>query len=264
VKSALASEASIIAKNLNFKFNVNFKRDQSVRGKVLSFVRNPVESLYASKDVLHVLNDVDFEAKPGDRIAVIGRNGAGKSTLCRLLSGVFEPSGGSLEIKGKVNSILDPAAAIFPDLTGRENAEIYLKLKHPELGMKLKTVMEEALDFSGLGAFLDVPVRNYSLGMNTRLCLSLAVAVESEILILDEVFDGADADFAQRISKRMLERVSHASIVIFVSHSLQQLQHICNRAILLHSGKIIVDADIKTAVQAYQIIPEGVLGNAFT
>lgn len=242
-------------------YKVDYKTDQSLRGKFIQILKNPMEAFLSQPEVLHVLNDITFSAYKGDRIALVGKNGAGKSTLCRLLTKIYRPSKGVVKINGSVRSILDPSAIIYPDLTGRENARLMIKLNYPELGNQFEAVLEEALEFSGLGHFLDTPFRYYSNGMKTRLSLALATCLPADVFILDEVFDGADFDFRNKIADRMSRLIEKSGVVFFVSHSEEQVRQVCNKAILIHNGRIVKSGSLDDVFSVYNEFNNGQLGH---
>lgn len=233
---------------MQFKFT--FKHMEAL-DSIEEYARHRIEKIekYSlKKDVqLHFI----FEAKKGDRIALIGKNGAGKTTLCRCLTGIYKPQFGQIKVEGKVRSIIDPATIIYPDLTGRENAKIMMDLLYPSDKGKAQELLSDALEFSGLGAHLDKSFRQYSNGMQTRLCLSLATCTPSDIFILDEVFEGADAEFQEKISARILRLISQSGIVFFVSHSESQIRRVCNKGLLLNEGKIINYGNLDQVFETY-------------
>ena len=169
--------------------------------------------------------------------ASIGKNGAGKSTLLKVISGILKPTSGTLEIHGTVVPMLELGSGFDHDLTGREN--IFLNgaiLGYSEMFLKEK--YDEIVNFSELGKFIDVPLRNYSSGMLMRLTFSVATVVNPDILIVDEILSVGDADFQAKSKARMLELMGGGTTVLFVSHSLEQIRELCNRVIWLEHGKV--------------------------
>ncbi len=251
MKSTSSFNSLVNVEDLHLSFGLRMHGVTSLRSQFVSFMRNPLANLLHTREAHHVLRGISLTAKQGDRIALIGKNGEGKSTLCRCLAGFYRPTKGKIEVQGRVRSILDPAAIIYPELTGRENAQILAALLYPELGETLAERIDEALQFSGLGAFLDTPFRYYSNGMQTRLCLSIATCAPADIFILDEVFDGADSEFRERISRRIIDLISQSGVVFFVSHSEAQVRRVCNRAIFIDSGRIQVDGSVDEVYRVY-------------
>jgi lipopolysaccharide transport system ATP-binding protein len=190
------------------------------------------------KEEFWALKDVSFEVQQGDRIGIIGRNGAGKSTLLKLLSRITEPTSGRISSKGRIASLLEVGTGFHPELTGREN--IYLN--GAILGMRrveIKRKFDEIVDFSEIEKFLDTPVKRYSSGMYVRLAFAVAAYLESEILVVDEVLAVGDLQFQKKCLGKM-EDVSQSEgrTVLFVSHNMGTINQLCNKAILLKSGKI--------------------------
>ena len=205
----------------------------------------------AYQEEFWALKDVTFEIQQGDRVGIIGRNGAGKSTLLKILSRITEPTQGRITINGRVASLLEVGTGFHPELTGREN----IFLNGAILGMsraEIRTKFDEIVAFSEVEQFLDTPVKRYSSGMYVRLAFAVAAHLEPEILIVDEVLSVGDAQFQKKCLGKM-EDVStkEGRTVIFVSHSMPTISSLCNRVILLGSGKIEIDGDTSAGVLAY-------------
>lgn len=250
--STLDSNVLIEVKNLNVMFQLKFNRDESLRGQFVELLSNPVDFLFKDRDVLHILNQVSFSASKGDRIAIIGKNGAGKTTLCRCLAGIYKNKGIAIKPQKTVRAILDPHAVIFPELTGRENAKILTELIYSELSpAEREKILTESLEFSGLKEFLDTPFRHFSSGMQSRLCLSVATAVSSDIFILDEVFEAADKVFKEKISARIVGLIEKSGVVFFVSHSEEQVRRVCNKALFVKSGRVQFFGDLDKGLELY-------------
>ncbi len=251
-------------KNVHLTYQLNSRKNISLRDKMINFINYPVESMTVKSECLHVLKNISFSAYQGDRIAIIGHNGAGKSSLCRLISKIYRPHLGQIELTGEVRAILDPSAVIYPDLTGRENAQILLSLLHSKISqIDFELLLNESLDFSGLRNFLDTPYRHYSHGMQARLCLSLATCCPADIIVLDEVFDGADHDFKIKISERVLNMINKSGVVFFVSHSEEQVRKICNKGLLIDQGKIILFGELDDVYNAYAKTKFGAIGHDY-
>ena len=177
------------------------------------------------------LKDVSFELKKGERLGILGLNGAGKSTLLKVIAGVYKPTKGSVQRYGHMAPMIELGAGFDPNYTGRENIFLYGSV----LGFSKEFLMskyDEILEFSELGEFIDVPIKNYSSGMKARLGFSIATVVEPEILILDEVLSVGDAKFRKKCEKKMKKMFDHGVTVLFVSHSLAQVKRLCNKAII--------------------------------
>jgi ABC-type polysaccharide/polyol phosphate transport system ATPase subunit len=188
------------------------------------------------------LNQVSFSVSNGERLGIIGRNGAGKSTLLRTIARIYEPTVGSIEVRGRVAALLDIGAGFHPEFTGRENIFFNGAL----LGYsknQLREIEQEIIAFAELEDFIDTPVKYYSTGMYMRLAFSLASTVYPDILILDELFVGGDASFVKKGKERMNRMIDRSEVMIFVSHDQNLLRSLCNRYIWLEKGKIIADGD---------------------
>lgn len=197
------------------------------------------------------LKDVSFELKKGERLGILGLNGAGKSTLLKVIAGVYKPTKGSVQRYGHMAPMIELGAGFDPNYTGRENIFLYGSV----LGFSKEFLMskyDEILEFSELGEFIDVPIKNYSSGMKARLGFSIATVVEPEILILDEVLSVGDAKFRKKCEKKMKKMFDHGVTVLFVSHSLAQVKRLCNKAIILEHGQLIAKGDIEDVVEIYE------------
>ena len=203
-------------------------------------------------EIFKALDDVSFEVNPGDRVGIIGRNGAGKSTLLKLLSRITEPDAGKITLRGRVASLLEVGTGVHPELTGREN--IYLNgsilgMKHAEIRRKF----DEIVDFSGVEAFLDTPVKRYSSGMYVRLAFAVAAHLEPEILLVDEVLAVGDMEFQKKCLGKMDEiSRTEGRTILFVSHNMEAIQRLCNKGILLERGNSTLQtANISEAISYY-------------
>lgn len=198
------------------------------------------------------LDDVNFEVGKGERVGIVGRNGAGKSTLLKLLSRVTSPTKGRISVKGRIASLLEVGTGFHPELTGREN----IFLNGAILGMKRREIQrkfDEIVAFSGVDEFIDTPVKRYSSGMHVRLAFSVASHLDSEILIIDEVLAVGDAAFQKRsIEKMQRMGIEDGRTILFVSHQTPYLLKLCNKGVLLDSGKVVTSGDINDVVATYQ------------
>jgi len=205
----------------------------------------------AEPSTIWALKDVSFEAREGDVIGIIGPNGAGKSTLLKILTRITTPTKGRAEIRGRVGSLLEVGTGFHPELTGREN--VYLN--GSILGMSRREInrnFDAIVDFSGVGKFIDTPVKRYSSGMYVRLAFSVAAHFEPEVLIVDEVLAVGDADFQRRSLGRMESIGGAGRTVLFVSHNLQGILQLCDRAILLQHGEVVMDGPTADVVSLYE------------
>ena len=197
------------------------------------------------------LKNISFEVSAGETVGIIGKNGAGKSTILGLLAGVLKPSSGQVTVDGRIAPLLELGAGFHPELSGREN----ILLNGILLGM-LKREVEEKIDsiieFSELEKFIDQPIRTYSSGMLARLGFSVAVHCEPDILLLDEVLSVGDQDFQKKCIEKMLGFKRSGKTIIFVSHSAQQIEEICDRIIWIQNGKVHLNGKPVEVLQAYR------------
>jgi homopolymeric O-antigen transport system ATP-binding protein len=196
------------------------------------------------------LDGVSFELEEGEVLGLIGGNGAGKSTLLRILTRITSPTRGEAEIRGRVGSLLEVGTGFHPELTGRENVYLngaILGMKRREISAKL----DEIVEFAGVERFMDTPVKRFSSGMYVRLAFSVAAHLEPEILLVDEVLAVGDAEFQRRCLGRMESLGESGRTVIFVSHNMQTVAQLCDRAILLERGQVVLDGDSSEVVARY-------------
>jgi lipopolysaccharide transport system ATP-binding protein len=186
---------------------------------------------------IEALKNLDFEISAGDRLGIMGHNGSGKSTLLRLLSGIYEPSSGKIERSGSVASLVDISLGINAESTGREN--IFLRGKLMGLSKKeIDEKIDEIIEFSELGDYINLPVRIYSSGMLLRLAFSVSTSITADILIMDEWLSVGDGDFAERSSQRLRNLVEVSKILVIASHTRELLQESCNKIVWLEHGLI--------------------------
>ena len=201
----------------------------------------------ANRVVVSALRDLTFRIGPGERVALIGHNGAGKTTLLRTLCGIYEPVAGRLEVKGNIGVLIDPAAGMDQESTGREN--IMLRGLYRGLDEAASIALaEEVAAFSGLGEFLDVPVRTYSAGMQVRLSFAMATAMAPEVLLMDEWFLAGDADFMARAQQRLERLVTDAEILVLATHDMATVRRWCTRVIRLEAGRIVADGPVEAVL----------------
>jgi lipopolysaccharide transport system ATP-binding protein len=204
----------------------------------------------AAESRFWALKDVCFEVEPGEVIGIIGLNGAGKSTLLKILSRITEPTTGRVELYGRVGSLLEVGTGFHHELTGREN----IQLSGAILGMKraeIKRKFDEIVEFAGIGPFVDTPVKRYSSGMYVRLAFAVAVHLEPEILIIDEVLAVGDAEFQKKCLKKMQEVGRGGRTILFVSHNMAAVRSICRRGFILERGCLIEQGEINHLVDDY-------------
>jgi ABC-2 type transport system ATP-binding protein len=220
--------------NITVRYKIANDRVSSLK----EFVIKKIKKSITEKDFL-ALDNVSFTVKKGDVVGVVGRNGAGKSTLLKVVSGIQKPASGNIVLNGRVVPMLELGAGFDMELSGKEN--VYLN--GAVLGYSKEFLDEkynDILEFSELGDFINMPVRNYSSGMVARLAFSIASMVNPEILIVDEVLSVGDENFQRKSKNRMIELMSGGSTVLFVSHNIKQIEEICNKAVWLEHGKVVM------------------------
>lgn len=199
---------------------------------------------------VQALNNVTFNIKKGESVGIIGKNGAGKSTLLKLVAGVSFPTNGKVQVHGKIAPLIELGAGFHPELTGEEN--IYLN--GVILGLKEKYIKEkfnDIVNFAEIQKFIDMPIKYYSSGMYMRLAFSVAIFIEPEILLLDEILAVGDVDFQKKCLRKMREFKRRGTTIIFVSHSMGVVSDFCERVIYLKEGKVIFDGDVDIGIKKY-------------
>lgn len=233
--------------NVSMRFKLAHDRISSLKEYMTKLIKRELRH-----EEFWALKNVSFNVSKGEVVGIIGKNGAGKSTLLKIISGILKPTKGSVTCSGSIVPMLELGSGFDHDLTGREN--IFLNGAILGYGKEfLESKFEEILDFSELGRFIDVPIRNYSSGMLMRLAFSIATMVNPEILIVDEILAVGDAAFQEKSKARMMELMSGGTTVLFVSHSLDQIREMCNRVIWLDSGKIKMIGETQKVCDAYAI-----------
>lgn len=231
--------------NVSMRFNLSAEKVDDLKDYVIKLLTKKLKF-----QEFWALKNVSFEVKKGDRLGILGLNGAGKSTLLKVIAGVMKATEGTITTKGKIVPLLELGAGFDKQYTGRENIYLYGAV----LGYSKSFIDEkyqEILDFSELGSFIDVPLKNYSSGMKARLGFSVATVVDPEILILDEVLSVGDAKFRKKSEKKIMSMFDKGVTVLFVSHSLEQVQRICDKAILLEQGQLIASGDVDEVAEIY-------------
>ena len=242
---------SIELRNVGVAFPVFNAWNHSFKNRVLSAVTGgAIDRKYDGSVVVRGLQGINLKIEAGDRVGLIGHNGAGKTTMLRVLSGIYAPTEGEAMINGECVSLINISLGIDPEATGREN----IKLRSAMIGFtpkETKERMEEIIDFSGLGDFIDMPFRTYSSGMQLRLAFAVSTSIRPQILVLDEWLSTGDEEFRHRAEKRMAEVVDSTDILVLASHSRQLLLENCSRVIWLEHGKVKIDGPTLQVVNAY-------------
>ncbi|MGO4946868.1 ABC transporter ATP-binding protein [Blautia sp. Sow4_E7] len=231
--------------NVSMKFSLSREKVDSLKDYIFKTIKREIQY-----NEFWALKNVTFTVEKGDRVGILGLNGAGKSTLLKVISGVFKPTEGHVEKHGKIVPLLELGAGFDPQYTGKENIYLYGAM----LGYTKKFIdskYDEIVEFSELQKFMDVPVKNYSSGMKSRLGFAIATVVEPKILILDEVLSVGDAKFRKKSENKILSMFDSGVTVLFVSHSLEQVQRLCNKAMILEKGQLIAYGDIGPISEQY-------------
>ncbi len=237
------SNNAIEIEKLYKSFKINSDKPRTLKEKLIFSKNNRVE-------YVEVLKNISLTIKKGETVALIGTNGSGKSTLLKLMTKIIYPNKGTIFTNGKLTSLLELGAGFHPDFTGREN--IYFNasifgLTKAEIDNRLNEIIE----FSELGDFIDNPVRTYSSGMYMRLAFSVAINVDAEILLIDEILAVGDQHFQDKCFAKLKELKDSDKTIVIVTHSLGNVEKLCNRAIWLKDGHIEMDGDVKSVVKKY-------------
>ena len=229
----------------------NITKEYTIYEDKAYFLKERLSNLKRNKKRKHVvLNDVSCDIKRGETVALIGVNGSGKSTFLKMLTRIIYPEKGTIEIRDKVSSLLELGAGFNEDFTGREN--IYFNASIYGLGKSdVDKILDKIIEFSELGEYIDSPVRTYSSGMYMRLAFSIAINVQAEILLIDEILAVGDSAFQLKCQKKLLDLKSQGKTIIFVSHSMGSVEELCTRAIWFKDSKIAMDGEPKQVIKAY-------------
>ena len=225
-------------------FNVYYDRANTLKERALFWARNK------RREKREILKDINLEIKKGETVALIGVNGSGKSTLLKLMTQIIFPNQGTIETYGKLTSLLELGAGFHPDFSGREN--IYFNSSI--FGLTKKEIdkrLEQIIEFSELQDFIDNPVRTYSSGMYMRLAFSVAINVDADILLIDEILSVGDQHFQEKCFNKMRELKKQGKTMVFVTHSMDSVRNLCDRAVWLYDGKIRMDGNTNEVINEY-------------
>lgn len=237
------SEDRIIVENVDKTFNIYMDKANSLKEKLLFWNRN-------KKEKREVLKNINLTIKNGEAVALIGVNGSGKSTLLKLMTKIIYPNKGKITTNGKLTSLLELGAGFHPDFSGREN--IYFNasifgLTRSQIDERIENIIE----FSELGSYIDNPVRTYSSGMYMRLAFAVAINVDADILLVDEVLAVGDQHFQDKCIAKMKQLKEEGKTMVFVTHSLDTVKSFCNRAVWLNKGVIKMDGKPENVIEEY-------------
>lgn len=239
----VSEEDRIIVENVYKNFNIYYDKANSLKEKLLFWNRN-------KREKREVLKNINLKIKNGEAVALIGVNGSGKSTLLKLMTKIIYPNKGKITTNGKLTSLLELGAGFHPDFSGREN--IYFNASIFGLTKKeIDARIDKIIDFSELGNFIDNPVRTYSSGMYMRLAFAVAINVDADILLIDEILAVGDQHFQDKCIAKMKQLKEEGKTMVFVTHSMNTVNEFCNRAIWLSEGVIKMDGDPSYVTEEY-------------
>ena len=237
------SNYSIIVENMTKRFKVYYDKPNTLKERLVFWNRKKAEERT-------VLDNINLKINKGDTVALVGVNGSGKSTLLKLMTKIIYPTKGTITTHGKLTSLLELGAGFHDDFTGRENiyfnASIFGLTKS-----EIESKIDDIIEFSELGDFIDNPVRTYSSGMYMRLAFSVAINVDAEILLIDEILAVGDQHFQDKCFAKLEEIKKSDTTVVIVSHNLEQIRKLCNRAIWINKGHVEMDGETNKVIDAY-------------
>ena len=237
------SNIAIKVKNMYKSFKLNSDKPHTLKERLVFGKKN-------KKEYREILNNINLDIKKGETVALIGTNGSGKSTLLKLMTKIIYPTKGKVVTYGKLTSLLELGAGFHPDFTGREN--IYFNASIFGLTRKqIESRIDEIIEFSELGELIDTPVRTYSSGMYMRLAFSVAINVDAEILLIDEILAVGDQHFQDKCFNKLRELKDSDKTIVIVSHSLKSVKELCNRAIWIYEGKVRMDGKTDKVIDEY-------------
>ena len=241
---------ALIVDNVSMKFNLSSEKVDNIKEYIIKSIKHQI-----SYDEFWSLRNVSFTMNKGERMGILGLNGAGKSTLLKVISGVYKPTEGKVIRHGKVVPLLELGAGFDQQYTGKENIFLYGTVLGYTKGY-LEEKYDEIVEFSELGKFIDVPIKNYSSGMKSKLGFSIATIANPDILILDEVLSVGDAKFRKKSEAKIMQLMKGGTTVLFVSHSLAQVRRICDRAMILDHGTLKAIGGIDEISNQYEAMIE--------
>jgi len=242
----LGKDTVIKADNLGIKYNLSEQKVDDFKDYIIKAIKGEL-----NYNEFWALKNVSFEIEAGEHVGILGLNGAGKSTLLKAVAGVLKPTEGTVQTKGKIVPLLELGAGFDRQYTGAENIYLYGAV----LGYSRKFIsskFDEIVEFSELEDFINVPVKNYSSGMKSRLGFAIATAVQADILILDEVLAVGDAKFRKKCEVKIKEMFADGTTVLFVSHNLSQVKKLCDKALLLEHGRVAAYGDTQRIARIYE------------
>lgn len=248
----MITETYIHLNNVSLQYDLHFDRTNSIKEFFVNLVLRK-KFVEKKKGTFLALNKVNLTVNHGERVGIIGRNGAGKSSLLKVISGIYKPSDGWINVEGHIQPLIEIGAGFNPEFTGREN----IFLNGYMLGFnrkQIKSKIDEIIEFSELQEFIDVPIKYYSSGMSVRLAFTIATMIEPEILIFDEMLSAGDAAFLEKAQMRMKALLDRAKIMVIVSHDMSIISNLCTRVLVVEGGEIIFDGETQKAIDYYSTL----------
>ncbi len=243
MKAKKNTDAAIVVKNMTKSFKVFYDKPSTLKERIVFWNKK-------SNEIRTVLKDINITIKKGETVALIGTNGSGKSTLLKLMTKIIYPTKGEVKTNGKLTSLLELGAGFHPDFTGREN--IYFNASIFGLSKEeIEARMDQIIEFSELEEFIDNPVRTYSSGQYMRLAFSIAINVDAEILLIDEILAVGDQHFQEKCFDKLFEFKNSDKTVVIVSHNLGPIRNLCNRAIWIYDGEVRLDGKSDEVIDEY-------------
>jgi lipopolysaccharide transport system ATP-binding protein len=231
--------AHIIAKDVGVEFPIFNSSHRSLKKSILNVTTGGrVAQDTKNHVVVRALDDISLNIQSGDRVGLVGHNGSGKTTLLRVLSGVYAPMRGSLDVKGKIATLLDISLGMDGEATGYENIRVRGLLMGLSVA-EIDALTDEIAEFTGLGDYLNMPMRTYSSGMTVRLGFAVSTSIQADIVLMDEWLSVGDAEFQEKASERLNHMVNQASILVLASHSMDLVEKTCNKIVRMEHGKIV-------------------------
>jgi ABC-type polysaccharide/polyol phosphate transport system ATPase subunit len=239
------NEYAIEVNNVSMLFNLSSERIDNIKEYIIKKIHRKLtfENFYA-------LKNVSFNVEKGDAVAIIGDNGSGKSTLLKVLAGIYKPTTGTATVRGSISPLIELGAGFDMELTGREN--VYLN--GLMLGYSKRFIRDnfnDIVEFASLWDFIDIPLKNYSSGMLARLGFAISTIVKPDILIVDEILAVGDIVFQRKCNKKMQELMSGGTTLLLVSHDLNEIRRICNKAVWIHQGGVVKIGEVSEVCNAY-------------
>ncbi len=243
MKKNIDNDLAIIVKDMSKSFKIYYDKPNTLKERLLFWKRNDTE-------IRPILKDINLEIRKGETVALIGTNGSGKSTLLKLMTKIIYPNKGYIKTNGKLTSLLELGAGFHPDFTGREN--IYFNASIFGLTKKeIDNRLNDIIEFSELGEFIDNPVRTYSSGMYMRLAFSVAINVDAEILLIDEILAVGDQHFQEKCFNKLQELKKSGKTIVIVTHDMGAVKNLCDRAVWIYEGKVKMDGNSSKVVDEY-------------